>query len=290
MLTICRLIESSSETAPVLSTLAREVGMSPAHLQRVFTRLIGVSPRRYAEGVRLERLKRSLRADESVTDATYAAGYGSSSRVYERANTTLGMTPATYRRGGVGETIAFVVVPSPMGRLLVAATSRGLCRVAFGDDDERLEDELRHEFAHAEIIRRDEVSATIDDPASALIAWSATIVASIDGDLSHMQEMPLDIRATAFQMRVWSMLRTVTRGTTTTYGDLADALGVSGASRAVGRACASNPLALVIPCHRVVSRDGSLGGYRWGLERKRALLAAERMAPVSSGEQRDVRE
>lgn len=259
-----RFIESHPDRTVTLPMLAREVGLSPFHLQRTFKRLLGVSPREYQDALRVTMLKSRLRAGDTVSRATYEAGFGSSSRVYERSDRELGMTPATYRRGGEGMRIVYTIVASPLGRLLVGATERGICAVALGDSDPLLRAALEADFPRAEIERGDDVHPD----------WVEQIVAHITG--STESDAPLDICGTDFQKRVWSLLRKIPSGGTTSYSDLAAALGMPGATRAVARACATNHLALVIPCHRVVRSDGALGGYRWGLERKRTILERER--------------
>jgi AraC family transcriptional regulator of adaptative response/methylated-DNA-[protein]-cysteine methyltransferase len=262
---VCRLIEEHEEGAPTLTDLGAAVGLSPYHLQRSFKRTMGITPRQYAEAHRVGRVKERLRAGEPVAGALYEAGYGSSSRLYEQAPAHLGMTPASYRRGGQGMAIAYTIVDSPLGRLLVAATERGVCAVSLGDDDAVLEAGLRREYPAA-AIRRD---------AGEMGEWVAAILRHLAGDQPRL-DLPLDLQGTAFQWRVRELLRAIPYGSTSSYGDLAHALGQPGAARAVARVCATNPVAVVLPCHRVVRRDGDLGGYRWGLERKRALLAGER--------------
>jgi AraC family transcriptional regulator, regulatory protein of adaptative response / methylated-DNA-[protein]-cysteine methyltransferase len=202
-----------------------------------------------------------------VSPAIYEAGFGSSSRVYERAAGALGMTPATYARGGRGACIHYSVVPSPLGALLVAATERGICKIALGEAAAGLERDLRREFPAARIAR----------DAGRLRAWVQTILEHLAGTEPHL-DLPLDIRATAFQQKVWSALRKIPSGSTRSYQAIARAIGSPRATRAVARACATNPVALVIPCHRVVREDGQTGGYRWGMERKEALLKRERDA------------
>jgi AraC family transcriptional regulator of adaptative response/methylated-DNA-[protein]-cysteine methyltransferase len=264
----CRYIESQREIGEGVVTLT-ELGahcrMSPWHLQRLFKEVMGVTPRQYADAHRARRLKDGLQQGESVVGATFDAGYGSSSRLYERAAAELGMTPATYRKGGLGAEIGFAIAASPLGRLLAGATSKGVCFVGIGEDDRLLEAELRGEFPQAAAIRRDE---------GRLGSAMATILAYLGGAQPHI-DLPVDIRATAFQRRVWEELRRIPYGETRSYGEIAAAVGAPRAVRAVGRACATNPVALVIPCHRVVREDGSLSGYRWGLARKQALLERE---------------
>lgn len=259
---VCRELDAASGEAVTLSALASQLGTSPFHLQRTFKRVMGISPREYQDAKRVERLKKELKDNRSVTYALYEAGFGSSSRLYEGMK--LGMTPLTYGRGGKGMAIRYTVVPSPLGRLLLAATERGVCRVGMGDDDAALAADLREEFPAAEIERNDE----------ALRAWSNGLVKYTNGKLPH-PELPLDIRATAFQKHVWETLKKIPLGETKSYSEIARLVGKPRAARAVARACATNPVALLIPCHRVVREDGSLGGYHWGIERKEALLSQE---------------
>ncbi|MGC9972574.1 MAG: bifunctional DNA-binding transcriptional regulator/O6-methylguanine-DNA methyltransferase Ada [Bryobacteraceae bacterium] len=254
-----------------LKTLAEELGLSPRRLSRMFQRLLGVTLRQYADTQRLGAFKARVRNGGEVTDALYHAGYGSSSRLYERAAAQLGMTPATYRRGGRGVRIAYSIVGCPLGRLLVAATERGICALSLGNSDAQLEAALGEEFPQAEI-RRDEAG---------LGGWTGALVKHLEGAQPAL-DLALDIRATAFQRRVWEELRKIPYGGTRTYSEIARAIGRPTAARAVARACATNPVSVVIPCHRVVRGDGGLGGYRWGLERKRALLETEaRCSPES---------
>jgi len=249
---------------PSLATLAARLGGSPYHLQRNFKRLVGVTPREYAEAVRLRKVKRRLRQGEAVTAAMLDAGYGSSSRFYERAAPKLGMSPSTYRRGGAGMSIQYAIVDSPLGRLLVASTSRGVCAVAMGSSDAELERALAREYP----------AATIAADAGALATWTNEILAHLSGRRPRL-DLPLDVQATAFQWQVWQALATIPYGETRTYRDIAAAIGRPRAVRAVANACAANPVALAIPCHRVVAATGSTGGYRWGVARKKALLARE---------------
>src|SRR5436309_8390612 len=234
-------------------------------LARAFKRILGITPRAYAEARRVARFKQELKRRKQVSPALYEAGYSSTSRVYERTHEQLGMTPATYAHGGAGVEIVFVTVPTALGRLLVAATERGVCRVMLGDTAATLEADLLAEFPAARVVQ---------DRSGKLHGWVTSILAYLDGREPDL-DLPLDIRATAFQRRVWQELQKIPFGTTLSYGELARRIGQPRATRAVARACATNPAALVIPCHRVLREDGELGGYRWGVERKRALLARE---------------
>jgi AraC family transcriptional regulator of adaptative response/methylated-DNA-[protein]-cysteine methyltransferase len=262
---VCRHIEANLETPLTLAALGEQASLSPAHLQRLFKRITGVSPRQYADACRLALLKTRLKERRTVTMALYEAGYGSSSRLYERAATQLGMTPATYQHGGRAVTIRYLLTDSPLGRLLLAATERGVCAVCLGDRDADLEAALRREYPAATIARDD----------AELQAWAGELLEHLHGRQPHL-DLPLDVRATAFQWRVWQALRAIPYGGTRTYSEIAEAVGNSKAARAVARACATNPAAVVIPCHRVVREDGGLGGYRWGLGRKETLLAQEK--------------
>jgi AraC family transcriptional regulator, regulatory protein of adaptative response / methylated-DNA-[protein]-cysteine methyltransferase len=256
------ILEARPDRPVTLTELAREVGISAAHLQRVFTRATGLSPRAYQEALRMTALRERLKAGDTVLRATYEAGFGSSRRVYEQADQALGMTPGEYRRGGAGVGIGYTIVDAPVGRVLVAATIRGICAVLLGDDDESLLAELREEYPRADVARAD---ATLDGAAH-------TVVAALAGE---PVSPTLDVPGTAFQWQVWHALQQIPRGETRSYAALAEQLGKPGAARAVARACASNRVALLIPCHRVVRGDGSVGGYRWGAERKRELLDRE---------------
>jgi len=261
----CRIIEANLNDQLSLETLGREVGVSPFHLQRTFKQVTGITPREYADALRLGQVKSKLHAGESVADALYGAGYGSSRGLYERAPSQLGMTPATYGRGGKGAHINFSIVPCSLGFLLVAATEKGICSVSLGDSPRALEADLRKEFPAA-CVHEDDVS---------LQEWVQSILRYLQGKEPHL-DLPLDVQATAFQWRVWQVLRSIDYGETRSYSQVAEAIGRPKAARAVARACATNPVALVVPCHRVVREDGSYGGYRWGLERKKSLLAHER--------------
>ncbi|HVF09853.1 MAG TPA: bifunctional DNA-binding transcriptional regulator/O6-methylguanine-DNA methyltransferase Ada [Abditibacteriaceae bacterium] len=263
----CRLIEAHLDKPLSLAELSRQVGGSSYHLQRTFKQVTGITPREYADALRLGQLKTKLQDGETVLGALYDAGYGSSRGLYERAPAQLGMTPATYQRGGKGANIIFSIAPCPLGLLLVAATQKGICAVSLGDSAETLEVALHKEFPAAEV-RRDEAQ---------LHGWLQALLRFLEGQEPHL-DLPLDVQATAFQRRVWQVLHSINYGETRTYAQVAAAGGQPTAVRAVARACATNPVALVVPCHRVVRGDGSLGGYRWGLERKKKLLAQERNA------------
>ena len=259
----CDFIDSYDEGAPTLSELGERMGSSPHHLQRIFKKVIGVSPRQYAEARRFDRFKRQVKDGESIASALYGAGFGSTSRLYERSGERLGMTPARYKKGGAGVQISYSIAKCRLGRILIAATLDGLCFLAFGDSDRDLEAELRAEFSAAELSRETEELSGV---------MSAALEILDGGDAAAL---PLDVRATAFQCRVWECLMRIPAGETRTYKQIAAEIGAPGAARAVGHACATNPVSLVIPCHRAVGSDGSLHGYRWGLERKQSLLAVE---------------
>lgn len=259
-----------SETMPSLAELADAAGISRFHFHRVFKQVIGATPRDYARTHRLANFAQKLDAGETVTEAIYGAGFGSSSRAYEAAPAALGMTPGARRKGGEGETIRFATVATPLGWALVAATGRGVVMTALGDERERLAAMVRRRFPAAELAAEDQ---TLKD-------WAERIVRFITAP-SRTLDLPLDIRGTAFQARVWRALQKIPLGRTATYSEIARQLGQPTAVRAVARACAANDLAIVVPCHRVVREDGDLAGYRWGIERKRALLARERDAANS---------
>jgi len=244
-----------------LGELAGAVGASPFHLQRRFKQAYGVSPRGYQEAHRVEAVKTSLKNGSRVTDAVFAAGYGSVSRFYEKPH--LGMKARAYRAGGKGQTISFCCFPTALGSVLIATTAKGLCSVKLGDDAARLQRLLAAEFSAAEIVEQD------------LRELKARILAFIDGE-AGLARIPLDIRGTVFQRKVWDALRRIPSGETRSYRDIARAIGAPAAVRAVGSACGANPVALVVPCHRVLRTDGGLGGYAWGVERKQRLLEIER--------------
>jgi AraC family transcriptional regulator of adaptative response/methylated-DNA-[protein]-cysteine methyltransferase len=261
-------IADLGEARITLDVLGEESGVSPYHLQRKFKELLGLTPAEYVRARKSELLKGELKRGETVSRATYGAGYGSSSRVYGDAAKTLGMTPATYRRGGAGAHIEYVTAKTLLGTLLVAATDRGVCAVTLGDDEKSLEAALEREYPAA---TRTRVAA----PSSALGMWVAEIVEAVDGDRKRL-DIPFDIQASAFQWKVWRELQKIPFGETRSYSEIADAIGSPKAVRAVANACANNRAAVVIPCHRVIRQSGSLGGYRWGLERKQQLLEKER--------------
>jgi len=260
----CQYIADHSDKHSTLEDLSAHTGVSPYHLQRIFKRIVGISPRQYADAMRLEQFKTGVKSGATVTAAMYDAGYGSSSRLYESAQDKLGMTPANYRRGGKEMKITYAIVNCPFGRLLVAGTQKGVCAVRLGDTDEILKTDLLSEFPAAEVTRDDRGLGT----------WVAQISNHLEGKRPHL-DLPLDVQATAFQWTVWEKLREIPYGSTRSYSEVARAIGRPSATRAVARACATNPVALVIPCHRVVREDKSLGGYRWGIERKKALLKQE---------------
>jgi AraC family transcriptional regulator of adaptative response/methylated-DNA-[protein]-cysteine methyltransferase len=260
---LCRLIESRDEL-PTLDELARHAGLSVFYTQRLFKAVTGVTPKAYAAAHRAKRVRSELETSTSVTEAIYAAGYGSPGRFYERSNELLGMTPTEYRAKGAELDIRFAIGECTLGSILVAATLRGVCAILLGDDPDQLAHELEHRFPRARLIGAD----------VEFEHWVATVIGLVEQPGLETQ-LPLDIRGTAFQQRVWQALTDIPTGTTTTYAAIAGSIGAPTAVRAVAQACAANPLAVAIPCHRVVRRDGDLSGYRWGVERKRELLARE---------------
>ena len=262
---VCRFIEEHLDSPQPLAALGKRAGMSAAHLQRVFKRIVGVSPRQYADARRLERLKGELKGGRSVTRALVGAGYGSTSRLYEKAAGQLGMTPKQYQNGGPAAVIRFATAACDLGRVLLAATERGICALSLGDTDRDLLAFLAAEFPAAERRRDDE----------GLRLWLQELLHHLAGERPHL-ELPIDVRATAFQRKVWEELRRIPYGETRTYKEVAEALGQPRAVRAVARACATNPASVVIPCHRVVGASGQLTGYRWGVNRKKKLIAQER--------------
>jgi AraC family transcriptional regulator of adaptative response/methylated-DNA-[protein]-cysteine methyltransferase len=263
-----RYIDTHVDEPLPLARLARQAGVSPAHLQRTFTRVVGLSPRQYQEQHRVGALKSALRDGRTVSSATYEAGFNSGRRVYETADDALGMTPGAYRRRGTGVTIHYTAVQTSLGLLLVAVTERGVCSVSLGDDEVSLVEALRAEYPQAELARTTDANDRLVD----------AVVAHVEGK-TRADELPLDVRATAFQWQVWRALQRIPEGATRSYQAVAEELGRPTAARAVARACASNRVAVLIPCHRVVRGDGALGGYRWGIARKAALLAREGARP-----------
>jgi AraC family transcriptional regulator, regulatory protein of adaptative response / methylated-DNA-[protein]-cysteine methyltransferase len=266
---LCRHIEHHLDEPLTLAQLGSEFRMSPFHLQRTFKSVLGVTPKSYADSCRMNQLKANLRAGHSVTRAMYDAGYSSSSRLYERTATQLGMTPDKYRRGAIAANIRYTCADSPLGRMLVAATEKGICAIQFANSDDELEQGLKHEFPFA-IRRRDD---------HFMREWKDNLLTKMSGQKLD-SALPLDIQATAFQRRVWSYLQKIPIGQTRSYAAVAKGIGRPSASRAVARACATNPVAVAIPCHRVVRSTGEMGGYRWGVDRKKALLKMEQKASL----------
>lgn len=265
---ICHAIDAHNEEPHTLKTLSEETQVSAHHLQRTFKEVMGITPRQYAESRRLKQFKANVRSGTSVTNAMYDAGYGSSRGLYEKSSAQLGMTPATYGRGGKGMRIIYTIASCSLGRLLVAATERGVSSVALGDSDAELVAGLFAEYPNASIDSKD----TAISPS--LNLWLNKVLEYLSGTSPRI-DLPMDLQATAFQLRVWEELQRIPFGSTRSYLEIARAIGKPKAVRAVARACASNHLALVIPCHRVIREDTSLGGYRWGLARKRRLLENE---------------
>jgi len=260
----CRLI-AEAETPPTLACLAAQAGLSQWHFQRVFKAAIGMTPKQYAKALQVERFRDSLKESESVTSAIYEAGFGSSSRAYENTRERLAMPPSLYRKGGAGLTIRYAITPCFLGWITVAATDKGICAIEFGDDPVSLASQLQTRFPKAQL---DEAGPGFSEMIQQVIAFIESPRAKID--------LPLDIQGTVFQEKVWKALREVPPGSTVSYTDIAQRIGSPRAVRAVATACASNKLAVVVPCHRVVRSDGALSGYRWGVERKRELLQREK--------------
>jgi AraC family transcriptional regulator of adaptative response/methylated-DNA-[protein]-cysteine methyltransferase len=268
---VCRYIETHSDDTLKLLDLATMAGLSPFHFQRSFKAIAGVTPRQYVDSIRLGKLKKNLRTSTDVTAALYEAGYGSSSRVYERADTCLGMTPNQYRQGGRNMTITYVTIESPVGLMMMGATDRGVCFIQFGDSEEALLSHLTREYPQSNIEpMRKPYHPDFEK-------WAAALTRHLAGKQPHL-DLPLDIRSTVFRMRVWNYLQTIPYGEVQSYSEVAAGIGQPTASRAVANACAANTVAVVIPCHRVIRGTGELGGYRWGLPRKRALIDLERKA------------
>lgn len=276
----CRLIEEAGG-ALTLHELAAQLNVSMFHLQRTFKAVVGVTPHQYGAAYRMQRFKQHVRSGDKVVDAVYESGFGSSSRLYESVNGRLGMTPTYYRRGGAGMNIQFTIVDCTLGRMLVAATERGICSVGLGDEDDVLKDALHKEYP----------AAAISADSTLLGEWTKTLRHFLDVRHPYLDgrhpdldgkhpilDLPLDVQATAFQARVWEELRRIPYGEVRTYTQVAEAIGQPKAVRAVANACAHNPTALITPCHRVVRSDGAAGGYRWGIERKQQLLQREKNA------------
>lgn len=261
---ICRYIEQHLDENVTLMQLAKVFKQSTFHLQRTFKSALGVTPHAYAESLRMDQLKQNLRAGHSVTRALYDAGFSSSSRLYERTAAQLGMTPDKYRRGAIAAAIRYTCTDSPLGRMLIAATDKGICAIQFADTDAELEQGLRREFPFA----------ILQKAADDLLPWKKDLLHSMCGEKLRT-ELPLDIQATAFQRRVWEYLQSIPFGTSQSYAQVAKGIGDPNATRAVARACATNRIAVAIPCHRVVRSSGEMGGYRWGMERKKKLLEME---------------
>src|SRR5277367_6154714 len=264
---MCRYLEQHLDEPLTLARLGSEFHQSPFHLQRTVKSVLGITPRADADSCRMNQLKDNLRAGHSVTRSMYDAGYSSSSRLYERTASQLGMTPDKYRRGAIAAPIRYTLTESPLGRMLIAATDKGICAIQFANSDEELEQGLRHEFPFAQRRRDDE----------ALREQTASLLRQMRG-CKLKTSLPLDIQATAFQRLVWTHLQVIPFGKTESYSDVAKAIGQPNATRAVARACASNRIAVAIPCHRVVGKQGKLSGYRWGVERKKTLLNLEKTA------------
>jgi len=260
----CRYIESNLDEKLTLEILSRQAGLSPFHFQRTFKRILGISPRQYVEARRLEKVKRSLTNGETVTKSLYDAGFTSKSRLYEKTSPHFGVSPGIFRRGGEGLRIHYTIVDSRIGRVLLAATQRGACAVCMGASDEAVEAALKEDYYAADLHRDDE----------GMEKWTEALLSYFDGQ-EFPRDLPLDVQATAFQWRVWKEIQSIPYGQTATYSNIAKSLGRPQAARAVARACATNPVAIVIPCHRVIGKDASLGGYAWGVKRKKTLLSLE---------------
>lgn len=269
LLAVCRYIEGNATTAHSLSSLSKRAGLSQFQLHRLFKAFLRVTPKDYIEQVRLGALKRRLRAASSVTDAIYDTGFESSSAVYGRLDAHLGMTPRMYRQGGEGADISFAFGDTPLGKVLIGATDRGVCYLQFGDSERELLEQLVNEYPKAT------VTPSVAASGEQFAKWMSVLNAKITGKKSKA-ELPLDIQGTAFQKCVWEFLRTIPRGHVVSYSEVAQAIGSPKAVRAAASACARNKIGVLIPCHRVIRGTGELGGYRWGLQRKRALLDMER--------------
>lgn len=259
----CELLEA--EESVTLENLSSKLNLSQAHLQKLFKEIIGVSPKKYAKAKRLEKFKNEIKKGSDVTNAIYEAGFGSSSRLYENVSEKIGMTPKTYAKGGENMKIDYTVTESELGKMLVARTEKGVCAVTFGDDEKILTENLQKEYKNA---RLTENNTKLKD-------YVRAILENLEG-ANKTLDLPLDLQATAFQMRVWELLRKIPYGETVSYQEIAEKLGNKRAVRAVATACASNRVALIIPCHRVLRSNGELSGYRWGIERKKAILEKEK--------------
>ncbi len=263
----CAYIEANLDEKLTLENLSRQAGLSPFHFQRTFKKILGISPRQYVEARRLERVKRSLTNGETVTNSLYDAGFTSKSRLYEKTLPQFGVSPGLFRRGGEGLRIHYTIVDSRIGRVLLAATDRGACAVCMGASDEAVEAALREDYYAADLHRDD----------AGMKEWAEALASYFNGH-EFPKDLPLDVQATAFQWKVWKQIRSIPYGQTSTYSGIAKSLGTPQAARAVARACATNPVAIVIPCHRVIGKDGSLRGYGWGVKRKKTLLSLETKA------------
>ncbi|WP_273427335.1 methylated-DNA--[protein]-cysteine S-methyltransferase [Marinobacter sp.] len=268
MIQLARTIEQRADQPLTLASLAEEVGLSPSRLQKVFKDVLGVSPKTYQDAARMRQFKQSLRQGSGVTDAIFESGYGSVSRVYGEGKRSMGMTPTAYRAGAEGERISYAYRNTSLGLVMMAATDQGVCFVQFDDTADSLLDALQREFPKADL------SASSAQHAPELDQWIEALDRHID-NAAPKPDIPLDIRGTAFQVKVWNFLQTIPEGSVLSYSDVANGIGKPKATRAVGTACGKNRIGLLVPCHRVLRGDGQLGGYRWGLERKQALLAME---------------
>lgn len=276
---LCEYIRANCQSGEslALEDLSLQVGLSPFHLQRTFKAMIGLTPKQYVEACRVEALKGGLRTGNSITDAIYEAGFGSSSRVYERVDTRLGMTPGEYRAGGKGVSISYVSVASPLGVMMMGATDRGLCFLQFGESQNELLQALRAEYPEAQL------EAMKTPYSDQFDAWMKSLLRYLRRETIRI-DVPVDVRGTAFQLKVWNYLQSIPVGQVQSYSEIAAALGNPNGSRAVARACAANRVAIVIPCHRVIRGNGELGGYRWGADRKRVLIDLERRAAAQGTE------
>ncbi|MBV9241320.1 MAG: bifunctional DNA-binding transcriptional regulator/O6-methylguanine-DNA methyltransferase Ada [Acidobacteria bacterium] len=263
----CELLDTNDEIS--IDTVADDLGLSTSHFQRTFKEILGLTPKKYAEAKKMERFKTELRSGSDVTTAMYEAGYGSSRGLYEKAASGLGMTPATYKKGGKGMSISFVVIDCELGKLLVARTAKGVCSVTIGDSERELESGLHEEFPHAKIAKDATEDAELGNAVNAILEY-------MSGRRRRLI-LPLDLQATAFQLQVWEFLQKIPYGETRSYSEVAEALGDKKKVRAVAQACARNRVAMVIPCHRVIASTGQPAGYRWGIERKKRLLEKERV-------------